>query len=99
MKILALEKEIKGKTAEDFNPHSEPEALHVWELYKTGIIREIYFRADETSAVIILECEDLKEAKEILSGFPFVKHKLITFEIIPLAAYPGFERLFRTDLK
>lgn len=43
MKILAIEKEIEGITADNFKPHLEAEALKVWDLYKKGIIREIYF--------------------------------------------------------
>ena len=95
MKILAIEKEFAGKTAEDFKPHLEAEARRVWELYKNGVIREIYFRADRTSAVLILECENLEEAKEILSTLPLVQEDLIYFDFIPLAPYPGFERLFK----
>ncbi len=95
MKILAIEKEIEGITAEDFKPHLKPEALKVWDLYKKGIIREIYFRADETSAVLILECENSEKANEILLSLPLVEKGLITFKIIPLVPYPGFERLFK----
>ncbi len=97
MKILAIEKEFAGKTAEDFQPHLEAEATRVWELYKKGVIREIYFRADRTSAVLILECEDPKEAKGELSTLPLVREGLIYFDIIPLAPYPGFERLFKAE--
>ena len=95
MKILAIEKEFAGKTAEDFQPHLEAEALRVWELYKKGVIREIYFQADRTSAVLILECKNLEEAKEKLSTLPLVQEDLIYFDFIPLAPYPGFERLFK----
>ena len=95
MKILAIEKEFAGKTAEDFQPHLEAEAIRVWELYKEGVIREIYFRADRTNAVLILECENLEEAKEKLSTLPLVQEDLIYFDFIPLAPYPGFERLFK----
>lgn len=95
MKILAIEKEFAGKTAEDFQPYLEAEAIRVWELYKKGVIREIYFRADQTSAVLILECENLEEAKEKLSTLPLVQEDLIYFDFIPLAPYPGFERLFK----
>jgi hypothetical protein len=95
MKILAIEKEFAGKTAEDFQPYLEAEARRVWELYKNGVIREIYFRADRTSAVLILECENLEEAKEKLSTLPLVQEDLIYFDFIPLAPYPGFERLFK----
>ena len=95
MKILAIEKESGGKTAEDFQPYLETEALRVWELYKKGVIREIYFQADQTSAVLILECENLEVAKKILSTLPLVQADLINFNLIPLAPYPGFERLFK----
>ena len=95
MKILAIEKEFEGKTAEDFQPHLEAEARQVWELYKKGVIREIYFRADQTSAVLILECDNLEEAKEKLSTLPLVREDLIYFELIPLVPYPGYERLFK----
>ena len=97
MKILAIEKEIEGKTAENFQPHLEAEARQVWELYKKGVIREIYFQADRKSAVLILECENLTEAKEKLSTLPLVREDLIYFDFIPLVPYPGFERLFKEN--
>ncbi len=95
MKILAIEKEAVGTKADDFKPYLEEEALKVWQLYKDGKIRELYFRADQASAVLLLECKGTKEAKKILSTLPLVKQNLITFELIPLAPYPGFERLFK----
>jgi hypothetical protein len=33
-------------------------------------------------------------ARRVLETLPLVKHNLITFELIPLTAYPGFARLF-----
>ena len=93
MKILALEKEFKGKTANDFQPYLKAEARRVWELYKEGIIREIYFQADHNRAVLVLECANKNEAKEKLSTLPLVRELLIDFDIIELRTYPGFERL------
>ncbi len=94
MKILALEHENPKLTAEDFGPHLKAETRRVWELYQSGIIREIYFRADQTCAVLVLECENVQEADKVLSTLPLVREKLIRFELIPLIPYPGFERLF-----
>jgi hypothetical protein len=94
MRILALEKEVPGASGEDFRPHLRNEAARVWDLYKDGTIREIYFRQDQTTSVIILECEDTAVAREALSTLPLVRQGLIEFEIIPLAAYTGFSRLF-----
>jgi len=95
VKILAIEKEYEGKTAKDFQPHLEAEARRVWELYIKGFIREIYFRADQKSAVLILECKNIEEAEEKLATLPLVREDLIYFEFIPLVPYPGYERLFK----
>ena len=94
MKILALEHELPGATAEKFQQFTKAEARKVWELHQTGIIRELYFRADKNDAVLILECASVIEAQEILATLPLVKAGLISFEVIPLKAYPGFARLF-----
>jgi hypothetical protein len=94
MKILAIEKEFEGKTSEDFQPYLKDEARSVWDLYKHNFIREVYFRADQSSAVLILESESVEEAKKTLAELPLVKKELICFEFIPLVPYPGFERLF-----
>jgi muconolactone delta-isomerase len=94
MKILALEKETPGATGDQFRPHLKAEAARAWELYQAGIFRELYFHQDEHTAVLILECAGAKEAREVLDTLPLVQAGLITFEIIPLAPYPGFARLF-----
>lgn len=95
MKILAIERDVPGVTEGDFSPHLKEEAARVWELYQAGLIRELYFRQDQPSAVLVLECVDAKEASEVLNTLPLVKQGLIAFDIIPLVPYPGFSRLFK----
>jgi hypothetical protein len=95
MKILAVEKEIPGITDDKFTPEIlKEEAGKVWEFYKAGIIRELYFHKEEHYAVLILECSNVSDAKNYLVKLPLVKNGLIDFNIIPLSPYPGFERLF-----
>lgn len=95
MKILALEVQAKGVTREQFIPYLEDEARAVWELYQSGVIRELYFRADRSEAILILECANVKEAKQTLAALPLVTAGLIRFDVIPLRPYPGFARMFR----
>jgi muconolactone delta-isomerase len=97
MRIIALEKENQGFSAEDFRPHLKTEAARAWALYQAGIIREMYFRADASEAVLILECADVNEADAVLATLPLVKAGLITFDIIPLRPYEGFARLFEVN--
>ncbi|MFC2053139.1 superoxide dismutase [Chloroflexota bacterium] len=96
MRILALEVEKEEVSADDFQPLLIEEARKVWELYQDDFIREIYFRADKTSAILMLECSDIEEAKQKLSNLPLVSANLIDFELIPLVPYPGFSRLFES---
>jgi hypothetical protein len=97
MKILAIEQEIPGFTAEAFASHLQAEAARVWELYQAGIFREIYFRQDCSEAVLMLEWADMSEAETVLHTLPLVKAGLITFELIPLKPYPGFAQLFAAE--
>jgi hypothetical protein len=95
MKILAIEKETPGVTAEEFEPHLKAEAAKVWELHQAGVFRELYFRQDRPEAVLVLECTSVEQANEVLNTLPLVKEGLITFDTIPLVPYPGFARLFK----
>jgi len=94
VKILTLEPELPYATTEEFQQYAKEEARKVWELVQAGVIRETYFRADRNEAVLVLECQTVDEAQEVLSTLPYFGNQLITFELIPLKAYPGFERLF-----
>ncbi len=98
MKILALEKESPGATAGQFQPLLKEEARSVWELQQSGLLREIYFTAEEHTAVLMLECADVNAALQALAALPLFKAGLIRFDLIPLVPYDGFARLFeRTD--
>ena len=97
MKLLALEHELPNINAGQFQQQAKEEARQVWVLTQAGVIRESYFRADRDEAVLVLECESVEKAQAALRTLPFVKSELIAFELIPLKAYPGFERLFEKE--
>jgi hypothetical protein len=94
MKILAIESAAGETTDEQFAPHLRQEALRVWDLYKSGVIRELYFHRDRHESVLIMECQDPPEASRVLNSLPLVANGLISFNVIPLVPYDGFERLF-----
>lgn len=94
MKILAIERELPHATPEAFRQLGRAEAEVVWALYQAGVLRESYFRRDRPSAVLVLECTGPAAAEDALATLPMVQAGLIAFDIIPLAPYPGFARLF-----
>jgi hypothetical protein len=99
MKVLAIERETAGATAEQFEPHLKAEAVRVWQLYQSGVLRELYFRQNHSAAVLVLECADVRQAKSALDTLPLVQEGLIAFDLIPLVPYPGFARLFVGDVQ
>jgi muconolactone delta-isomerase len=94
MKFLALERELPNASADAFLPLLKAEARGVWELQQSGAVRETYFNANAHTAVLVLECSDVEAAHHLLAKLPLVQAGLITFDVIPLVPYDGFERLF-----
>jgi hypothetical protein len=97
VRVLALETEVPGATAEAFAAHARAEAAALWALVQAGVVRETYFRTDRADAVLVLECRDLDEARDHLGTLPMVRVGLIRFELVGLRPYPGFARLFAEE--
>ena len=94
MKILVLPKPIEGVSREEMLRHAPAEIQAAWQLYKQGIVREFYTRANEAGRVVlVLESASEEEAREALSVLPFVQLHLIDFDFIPLAPFFGLENL------
>ncbi len=94
MKILAIEKELETAVWQKPEDLLRDEACHVYELYRSGCIREIYF-TEHKSAVLVLEAEDKKAATALLNTLPLVKHGKIQFELMELQPYTGYERIMK----
>jgi len=94
MKILALEREIKGVEWDNTEKLLEQEARHIFQLYLSDSLREIYFTEDK-NAVLIMETKNKKTAKKLLDTLPLVKSGKISFEIMELKPYTGYERIMK----
>lgn len=94
MKILAVQKEIPDILLERIMPLLNVEIQHLWELLQADILREIYRVQDTFLHVIVFECASVAEAQNAVDSLPLVREGLTAFELIPLAPYPGFARLF-----
>jgi hypothetical protein len=97
MKLLAIEKET---TPVNWNEETETlinESYQVYHLLQEGIIRDIYF-TENKNAVIILECASKTEAANVLSTLPLVKAGMISFEVMELRPYTGFDRIIQNPL-
>lgn len=92
MRILCLDIPAPGASLEKYAPHLNAEALHAWGLYKSGFIRDIYFRQDRPGVAIFLECDSVDEAMNVMAEFPLAKAGLLSFECIPLGSFINWEK-------
>ncbi len=73
MKIIAYERFKPGVTMETIQPLLPLEVANVWRLWKAGIVRENYARADEPGVVIVFELDNVEQAKRYVADFPMSK--------------------------
>lgn len=96
MKILAIEKELKTVDWKNESQTLIEEAKSAYKMMLSGYLREIYFNENK-SAVLVLECEDKKTARQLLGKLPLVKKEIIDFEIMELHPYTGLSRLMNLE--
>ena len=94
MRILAIEKEGPEAQPEKMKLLLEEEAKQVWRLYQEEYLREIWFTLPDHRAVLLLECSSKDQALSLLEALPLVSSGYISFEVLVLSPYDGFERLF-----
>ena len=97
MKLLAIENETSTVNWDEESEILINESYQVYHLFQEGIIRDIYFTEND-NAVIILECASKVEAANVLSTLPLVKAGLITFEVMELRPYTGFDRIIQKPM-
>ncbi|MES2055511.1 MAG: hypothetical protein V4564_06225 [Pseudomonadota bacterium] len=94
MKIIAFDRFRPGVTMETVQPYLRDEVSNVWRLWKAGIVRENYARADEPGVVIVFECDSVDTAKRYVADFPLSRAGLLEWDYIPLDAPWPLENLY-----
>jgi len=98
MRIIAYDRLKPGVTMEDVTPYLPEEVSNVWRLWKAGIVRENYARADEPGVVIIFELPSVADAKIYTDDFPLSKAGLLEWYFIALEFPLPIETLFRDNV-
>jgi hypothetical protein len=70
MRIIAYDRFKPRVTLATIEPFLPEEVANVWRLWKAGIVRENYARADEPGVVIVFECASVDECKRYTDDFP-----------------------------
>lgn len=70
------------------------EATYIYKMYLSEQLREQYFN-DGKCAVLVLECNNKKDAIELLENLPMVKNNLITFDVMELYPDTRYDRIIK----
>ena len=99
MKIIAYDRFKPGVTMDDVQPYLKDEVSNVWRLWKAGIVRENYARADEPGVVIMFECDTVETCRRYLDDFPLSKAGLLEWHFLAFDPAPlPLEYLFDPDV-
>jgi len=98
MRIIAYDRFRPGVTMQTITPYLDEEVANVWRLWKAGIVRENYARADEPGVVIVFELDSVAEARRYLDDFPLTRAGHLEWFLIPLMAPLPIESLFRAEI-
>ena len=98
MKIIAYDNFKPGVTLDDLKPYLKDEVSNVWRLWKAGIVRENYARADVGGVVIVFELASIEDAKRYIDDFPLSKAGLLEWHYIALDAPLPLEFLFDSSV-
>jgi len=98
VRIIAYDRFKPGVTLDTVTPYLPEEVANVWRLWKAGIVRETYARADEHGVVIVFELGSVEEAKRYTDDFPLSKEGFLEWSFLPLMAPLPIESLFRSEI-
>jgi hypothetical protein len=98
MRIIAFDRFKPGVTMDQITPYLPEEVSNVWRLWKAGIVRENYARADEPGVVIVFELPSVEAARAYTDDFPLSKAGLLEWEFIALQIPLPIEALFRSEI-
>jgi hypothetical protein len=98
LRIIAYDRFRPGVTLETVTPYLPEEVGNVWRLWKAGIVRENYARADEPGVVIVFELDSVEQARRYTDDFPLSKAGLLEWFFLPLAVPYPIESLFRPEI-
>jgi hypothetical protein len=94
MQVLVIARVKPGILVEQVLPFVAPEAGQAWEFYASEQIRQMYYIADMSGAVMLWEGESVASVTEEVHKLPMAKGNILDFDILPLKPYTGFAALF-----
>jgi hypothetical protein len=98
VRVLAYDRFKPGVTTDTITPYLAEEVANVWRLWKAGVVRENYARADQPGVVIVFEVDTVEQARRYTDDFPLTKAGHLEWFFVPTMAPLPLESLFGADI-
>ena len=96
MRVVVIVHCDQTRKPEDFAPILEPQSQYALTLFAEEKIREIYSLADDKGALLIVEANNVEEARQAVESSPMAKAGLMSVEVYGLKPYRGFTQHLKT---
>jgi hypothetical protein len=94
MKILAILRPPDGTNPRDaVMEHAQQELRTLWELYRSGVVREMYSPGG-SGAILVLEAETVEDAATQLAVLPLLANRIMSLELTELRPFGALQMLF-----
>lgn len=94
MQVLVIARVKPGIPMEQVLPFVSPEAVKAWEFYASEQIRQMYYIADMSGAVMVWEGESVESVTQEAQKLPMYEAGVLDLEILPLKPYTAYASLF-----
>lgn len=94
MQVLVIARIKTGIPVEQVLPFVSAEAGTAWQFYASEQIRQMYYIADMSGAVMLWEGESVESVTQEVQKLPMVKEGILECEFLPLKSYTGYASLF-----
>lgn len=95
MKLICSLLATSTASPDRFMAYEQAESERVWELYTSGVLKEIYLRTDTIGAAIVLQCNSQSEAENAIDTLPMVKAGLFEVSYMALGEWTEMTRMLR----
>lgn len=94
MQVLVIARVKSGILMEQVLPFVGAEADRAWKFYASEQIRQMYYIADMSGAVMLWEGESVESVTQEAQKLPMVKEGILECEVLALKPYTGYASLF-----
>ncbi|MDR5806577.1 hypothetical protein [Caballeronia sp. LZ001] len=98
MKYLALLELGPDQQISALGPHLLREEIAVWDAYRRGALREMYYQKDPLVVSLVLESAGTEAVRSELAKLPLIRHELLQARIVTMGPWLPLEKLFDKNL-